>query len=142
MKELEQYSTFRLRRYRLEKFMFPYGKVGLRLTLWLSLFWLRFLYELGPNRRLKLSMGQHHPLINDLDGNLMDVGGGVDGEYSRLVSQMRNYLNAQYERSHLLPEEQFPRPRLFDKVYAFLRAFLPSRVPSPWKFNTYSDVDY
>lgn len=139
----KSHVRFAKARYNLEIFMLGHGDVGAHIALWLSTFWLRFLYELGPVNRFTLNISQWHPLINDLDSNLMIVDkGGVNGEYARLIHEMRKYLDIQQDRmSDLPPEKQFPVPNLRDKFSAFISAFSPSRAPSAWQMNIYSDVD-
>jgi len=138
----KSHIQFAKARYILETFMAGRGDLGARIALWFCTFWLRFLYQLGPKKKLTLAMSQWHPLINDLDSNLMIVDkGGVKGEYSSLVYEMRRYLNAQEERIVYLPvEKQFPKPHLRDKLLAFCSAFFPSGVKSAWEVNIYSDV--
>lgn len=133
------YIYFRNVRYHLEVFMFSRGKIGARIACWLSIFWLRFLYRLGPVGKFQLFISPRHPLIDDKDHNLMDVNGG-DGEYVRLLDQVRNYLNFQQERSYCHCPN-YPKPKWFDKVFAFLLSFFPSRVESVWGKNIYSDID-
>jgi len=130
-------------RYHLEVFMLGRVNVGAHIALWLSTFWLRFLYTLGPMKKFTLSISQWHPLINDLDMNLMSVDkGGVNGEYVRLVHEIRRYLDIQWERMAGLPaEKQFPKPEFKDKLLAFMSAFFHVNAPSAWNMNVYSDVD-
>jgi hypothetical protein len=130
-------------RYRLEIFMLGRGDVGARIALWLSIFWLRFLYNLGPVKKFTLDISPKHPLIDDLDSNLMSVGkGGVNGEYARLVHEMRRYLDIQQDRiSDLPPERQFPSPNFWDKLFAFISAFSPSSAGPAFQVNVYTDVD-
>jgi hypothetical protein len=94
----------------------------------------------NPRIWFQLSIDQHHPLVDDKDIILMGVDEGrVDGEYARLVDQLRNYLNAQSERSH--DGSMFPRAGWLDKTRAFLDAFSSSGVESSWRVNVYSDVE-
>ncbi len=138
----KSHIQFAKARYTLETFMAGRGDLGARIALWLCTFWLRFLYRLGPKKKFILSISQEHPLVNSLDIDLMAVDKGkVNGEYVRLVGELRRYLNFQECRIVDLPlEKQFPKPGWNDKVPAFFLAFFPSSPESAWNVNVYSDV--
>lgn len=148
--ENKSHIRFAKNRYSLESFKIGHGNFGARIALRLCTFWLRFLYELGPVRKFKLSISELHPLINDLDSNLMVVDkDGVNGEYTRLVYELRRHPNLQKNWDQhlsstigsLFPEGRFSTPNFWDRLSAFFIAFFPSGAPSAWETNVSSDVD-
>ncbi|MEZ4210712.1 MAG: hypothetical protein R3B39_00200 [Candidatus Paceibacterota bacterium] len=145
-KKNKSHIRFAKARYSLETFKIGHGNFGARIALWLCTFWLRFLYELGPVRKFKLDISGEHPLIDDL---MVIDKSKVNGEYARLVHELRRHLNLQKNWDKhlsstigsLFPEGRFSTPNFWNKLSAFFIAFFPSGAPSAWEINVSSDVD-
>ena len=108
------------------------------------LIWLRYYYILGPKKKLRLLLHEFHPYL-DIEGEMLRFE-GINGEYTRLIDRVRQYLHNQDYRhetlNKILKLEASPYPSDTDALKAFFWAFKPSDLSQEAKEPyVYTDID-